>query len=208
MYKIPSELYQKHKSQFDVYLSLLLKWNEKINLTSFTHEKEIIELHFIDALAFNFFFEDERFQNVSRETFLDIGSGNGVPGLVLKIIHPQIKITLAESIQKKCSFIKTVIRELNLKDVFVLNQNIGDASVGSFDFVISRATCSLNDFVKIGSPQLKSGGILATLKGEKAEAEIVEANPHLSTANLSSFTTMTYKLSFKENRKIVWCSKL
>lgn len=207
MYKIPTFLFDNHKSEFDNYLRLLLKWNEKMNLTSLTEEKEIKEVHFLDALAFTFFFEDKIFRNVSRETFLDIGSGNGVPGLVLKIIYPHIHITLAEAIQKKCTFIKTVIRELNLKNISVLNQNIGSSPIGAFDFIISRATCSLSEFVQIGSPHLKREGILATVKGEKVNDEIEEAQSRLTPSGLSNFSAMPYKLPSKENRKIIWCHK-
>ncbi|QQR81836.1 MAG: 16S rRNA (guanine(527)-N(7))-methyltransferase RsmG [Deltaproteobacteria bacterium] len=207
MYTLPQHLYNKHKVEFETYLNLILKWNSKINLTALTNPQDIIELHFLDSLAFTFFFEDERFRNVSRETFLDIGAGNGLPGLALKIIFPEIKLYLAESIQKKCFFIKTVIRELKLQDTFVINETITDKPLGKFDFAISRAFATLNNFINVGAFHLKQGGLLATLKGEKLESEIIEAHPSRIKLNFSQFNSEPYLLPSKERRSIIWAVK-
>ncbi len=208
MFILPQALFDTHKKEFHVYLDLLLKWNSKINLTSFTKPSEINELHFLDSLAFAYFFEAEAFRNVSRETFLDIGAGNGLPGLALKIVFPEIDLILAESIQKKCAFMKTVIRALSLKNTEVLNQTLSNKEpINQFDFVISRAFSSLEHFMKIGAPHVKPGGFLVTLKGEKAEEEIREAQRLLPEHGLTSFESKTYQLPSKEKRKIVWATK-
>src|SRR5262249_27872914 len=120
------EIFQKHHAAFDRYQSLLLKWNDKINLTAITAPEEIVEKHFLDSLALipalSLWWPA---QNVSRETFsegltlLDIGAGGGFPGLPLKIALPSLRVTLVDSVKKKCDFIKEVIRALGLSDVEV-----------------------------------------------------------------------------------------
>lgn len=177
----PLELYAAHRSEFEKYLELLLKWNQKINLTAITTPDEIRELHFIDSL---FVIP----QIVSRETLLDIGSGNGLPGLAIKIVCPEIKITLVESVKKKCDFMKEVVRSLQLTGVTVLHQTLKEGdSIALFDVVVSRAAFKMDRLTRLAVPNLKPDGVVIGMKGVNVEEEI---------KNLRSIQTVGYTLPF------------
>src|SRR3990167_11547905 len=98
-----SGLYQPHKVAFERYKDLLIKWNRKFNLTSLDRPDDIYELHFLDSIAASAVLPTDI---VSRETIsiLDIGAGAGFPGIPLKIIRPDLRMTLVDSVKKKCDF--------------------------------------------------------------------------------------------------------
>jgi 16S rRNA (guanine527-N7)-methyltransferase len=170
----PLELYKSHRQKFDKYSELLIKWNSKINLTAIEKPEEIEKLHFLDSLALAV----ELAPNVSRGTFslLDIGAGAGLPGLAVKIVLPELELTLVDSVKKKCDFMKEVVRTLQLKKVTVLHQTMTPTlSVGSFDRVVSRAAFSIKDFIPLALPHLKPHGEILMMKGEETAEEIQEA---------------------------------
>jgi len=151
---IPSNLTKQDqiKKNFSSYLDLLVKWNKKINLTSEKTAEEILKNHIFDSLQF------------SRAVFpnsriIDIGSGAGFPGIPIKIIHPDLNITLVESQRKRSSFLGTVIYQLNLKDIIVINERaekVIPAPIG--DMVILRAVADIKTCIKLASPFLGIGG--------------------------------------------------
>lgn len=177
----PLELYTVHRSEFEKYLEILLKWNQKINLTAITQPDEIRELHFIDSL---FLIP----HIVSRETLLDIGSGNGLPGLAIKIVCPEIQVTLVESVKKKCDFMKEVVRSLQLKGVTVLHQTLKEGDfIALFDVVVSRAAFKMDQLARLAVPNLKPDGVVIGMKGINVEEEI---------KNLRSVQMVGYTLPF------------
>jgi 16S rRNA (guanine527-N7)-methyltransferase len=183
---LPAELYDLHRKEFDRYLELLLKWNQKINLTAITKPDEIRELHFIDSL----FVVP---QIVSRETILDIGSGNGLPGLAIKIACPEIQVTLVESVKKKCDFMREIVRTLKLDRVTVLHQTLKEGdSIALFDAVISRAAFKMNRLIRLASPNLKADGIVIGMKGGNIEEELKD---------LKMVQTVAYALPFSGRKR-------
>lgn len=192
---LPAELHKEFRSQFDRYQSLLLKWNEKINLTAITRPEEIQEKHFLDSLA-------PLAEIVSRETFgrglrlLDIGAGAGFPGLPLKIVHSKLEVTLVDSIKKKCDFMKEVIRALGLTAIEVLHQTLkGKEDLGRpFDVVISRAAFKLPDFLSLALPHLVSSGRMMIMKSEDVVEEVKQAQPILKREQIS-LCSVPYTLS-------------
>jgi len=182
----PLDLYESHRDQFERYLELLLKWNKKINLTSIIDPECVKELHFIDSL---FLIP----HIVSRETLLDIGSGNGLPGLAIKIVCPEIEVTLVESVKKKCDFMKEVVRSLQLKGVTVLHQTLKEGdSIALFDVVVSRAAFKMDQLTRLAVPNLKPDGVVIGMKGVNVEEEI---------KNLRSVQTVGYTLPFSGRSK-------
>lgn len=162
----PAELLSSHKEEFQRYSELLLRWNQKINLTAITDPHLIWEFHFLDSLFLIT-------QMVSRETVLDMGSGAGLPGLALKIVDPTLKITLIDSVKKKCDFMKEVVRTLSLKDVTVIHGRVTpEESIGQFDVVVSRAAFKMKDLIQMARPNLKSEGRLIAMKSGDVESEI------------------------------------
>jgi len=156
-------------NKFFIYFYELKKWNKKVNLTAITEDKEIITKHFLDSLllqkAFTFL----------RESVIDIGTGAGFPGLPLKIISPDIKLTLLESTKKKTEFLIHLKTMLNLPDIDVIParaEDIGREKRECFDVSVSRAVAPLNVLAEYALPLIKMGGKFLALKEEKTDDEI------------------------------------
>ena len=116
------------------YEELLKEENEKINLTSITKQEEIVDKHFYDSALFLFYKKIEG-------TLVDVGTGAGFPGVVVKIINPTIKLVLLEPIKKRCLFLEKLVKELDLKDVEIVNQRAEDYSIiyrSKYDFSCIR----------------------------------------------------------------------
>ena len=141
-------------SQIRQYLQLLLKWNQKINLTAEKHPEEILKKHVFDSLQYCRAIEP-------GFRVMDIGSGAGFPGIVLKIIFPQLQLALVESQRKRCSFLETVVRDLEMEQVTVFNARADDISgnqAGQFDVVVFRAVSGAQECLSLSEEFLPSGG--------------------------------------------------
>jgi len=174
---------EKELSQFTTYCNELLNWNEKISLVSVKSELDIPIKHFIDSLTLLPFIKNK------TGWLLDIGSGAGFPGIPLKIVIDSLKVSLLESSRKKTSFLKHIIRTLNLADITVIHNRseslMKDESYrGCFDVVTSRATFKLSEFLQMGTFFLSEGGTLIAMKGKKADEEMTEAASILQNLGL------------------------
>ena len=109
---------KKMLDQFEKYMQLLLEWNQKMNLTAITIEEEIWEKHFYDSIV--------PFENLSHKTLCDVGSGAGFPGIPLKIVFPDMELTIVEPLQKRCRFLETVKEALDLKGVNIYPERAED----------------------------------------------------------------------------------
>ena len=141
-------------SQIRQYLQLLLKWNQKINLTAEKDPEEILKKHVFDSLQYCRAIEP-------GFRVMDIGSGAGFPGIVLKIIFPQLQLALVESQRKRCSFLETVVRDLEMEQVTVFNARADDISgnqAGQFDVVVFRAVSGAQECLSLSEEFLPSGG--------------------------------------------------
>ena len=141
-------------SQIRQYLQLLLKWNQKINLTAEKDPEEILKNHVFDSLQYCRAIEP-------GFRVMDIGSGAGFPGIVLKIIFPQLQLALVESQRKRCSFLETVVRDLEMEQVTVFNARADDISgnqAGQFDVVVFRAVSGAQECLSLSEEFLPSGG--------------------------------------------------
>ena len=141
-------------SRIRQYLQLLLKWNQKINLTAEKDPEEILKKHVFDSLQYSRAFEP-------GFRVMDIGSGAGFPGIPLKIIFPELQLVLVESQRKRCSFLETVVRDLEMEQVKVFNARAEDISgnqAGQFDLVIFRAVSGVQECLNLSERFLPSGG--------------------------------------------------
>ena len=154
-------------SQFNLYLDLIVKWNQKINLTSEKAPQEILERHIFDSLQYARALS-------SKDEIADIGSGAGFPGVPLKIIHPELKVTLIESQRKRCSFLEAVILKLGLERIRVINGRAEKIlPSGLVEAVIFRAVSDINNCLELAAPFLKTGGEVILKKNlEKTDLEI------------------------------------
>ncbi|MDD5296023.1 MAG: 16S rRNA (guanine(527)-N(7))-methyltransferase RsmG [Rhodocyclaceae bacterium] len=149
------------------YVELLLKWNRVYNLTAVRDPSAVLATHILDSLSV--------LPHLPVGCLVDIGSGGGLPGIVLAICDPARSVTLVESNQKKSAFQRQVQIELGLSNVNVLCARAENVSGGAgFDVVISRAFSSLLDFVGVAGHLCKPSGCLAAMKGIYPEAEIAE----------------------------------
>ena len=154
--------------QFQSYRELIKKWNNKINLTSVTDDKEIIVKHFLDSLTVSEFIGD-------GQDILDIGTGAGFPGVPVAIVRESLNITVIDSREKRIFFINEVIRELGLRNVKTVSGRAEDSnncvSRNSFDYVLTRAVGDIGDVLKLSFPYLKSGGKMILMRGKEGKLE-------------------------------------
>lgn len=160
---------------FEKYLQLLLKWNKTYNLTAITDPAEIKIKHFEDSLAPIPFLPCHAEASAKAGRLLDIGTGAGFPGIPLKIARPDLHIVLLDAQRKKIAFCQAVIRELGLTEIEAYQGRAEDLKRvekwGKFDVVISRATFSLQDFLKMALPFSKPSGLAIAMKSRNWEKE-------------------------------------
>jgi 16S rRNA (guanine527-N7)-methyltransferase len=165
------ELGDEQLALFDLYQNELLKWNATTNLISEKTADEIVTRHFLDSLS------AAKFITNPNARLVDIGCGAGFPGIPLKIAMPSIQLYLLETNRKKVSFLKHIIRTLNLDQTQTLHgrtENIVQAETWKekFDIVISRAAFKLPDLLTLGQYFLTPDGLLITLKGPDVSSEL------------------------------------
>lgn len=152
------------------YLALLNKWNSVYNLTSVRDPMQMVTLHVLDSLAAVPAFKDAK--NV-----LDVGAGGGLPGMVLAISRPDMKVSMIDTVHKKTAFLNQVKAELELSNVTVYTKRVEQLEVKTkFDVITSRAFADLSDFVNWSGHVLAEGGQFIALKGT-APAEERERLP-------------------------------
>ncbi|WP_342757713.1 16S rRNA (guanine(527)-N(7))-methyltransferase RsmG [Kineothrix sedimenti] len=188
------------KSQFMQYYELLVEWNSFMNLTSITDYDEVMKKHFIDSLsivkAFNYM--NENFVGKSgfslsdmRFDMIDIGTGAGFPGIPLKIVFPDIKITLLDSLQKRIKFLDEVIDKLGLSGIDTLHGRAEDYAKPDklnkygtlrekYDLCVSRAVANLSTLSELCLPFVKKDGFFISYKSEKLTDELKEAGKVIS----------------------------
>ncbi len=166
---------------FKKYHEILIEWNKKINLISRKGEGSIIEKHFLDSILFLPEIEKLDVINHVSTNVLDIGSGGGFPAIPLSIMKSEWKFTLSESIKKKADFLKHLVKELDIKNVEIINACVETLHTTSlqtnikYDFITARAVAKLKDLIKYAIPILKPGGYLLAYKSKNIEDEINDA---------------------------------
>lgn len=171
--KINVEISTSQAEQFYRYMQLLLEWNEKMNLTAITEQDEVILKHFIDSLTILPYINQ-------ANKILDVGTGAGFPGIPIKIMEPNKKITLLDSLNKRITFLNTVINELNLENVEAVHGRAEEYIKQNknrelYDVVTSRAVAKLNVLLEYMLPFVKIGGKCICMKAYEIEEELNEA---------------------------------
>lgn len=167
-------------AKFIKYKEMIQEWNKKINLTAIDEDEEIIKKHFIDSMKVCKFDKMLLFGKI-----LDVGTGGGFPGIPLKIINPNCKITLLDSLNKRIKFLNEVIKELNLKDINAIHGRAEDFATQveyreQFDAVVSRAVANMTVLSEFCLPYVKVGGYFVALKGPSIDEEMAEAKKAIS----------------------------
>lgn len=172
MKELSIPLNDKAFEQLEKYYELLIEENKKINLTTITEKEQVYLKHFYDSATVNRVIDFRQEKNIC-----DIGTGAGFPGIVLKILFPNLKVTLVDSLQKRIIFLKKVIQELNLKDIEAIHFRIEEYSrqnLNQFDLVLARAVAPLNILVEYALPMVKVGKYFLAMKAN-AEKEIEQS---------------------------------
>ena len=156
-------------SKLLIYKELLIKWNNSFNLTS-VRNKEIVTHHFLDCLAVIPF--------IKSSTLLDVGTGAGLPGIVIAIVNPDIKVSLVDKVGKKINFIKRIIAELEIKNIEPYHDRVELlTSEEKYDGIISRAFSNMEVFIKSTKHLIKRQGVWYGMKSKKIlDNEMVNIN--------------------------------
>lgn len=178
--KLNIALSDKQVEQFLKYYELLVEWNSFMNLTAITDFDEVCKKHFVDSVSLI------KAMDLTKEmSVIDIGTGAGFPGIPLKIVFPNLKITLLDSLNKRIKFLDTVIEELALANINTLHGRAEDfAKPGklreTYDLCVSRAVANLSTLSEYCLPYVKVGGFFVSYKSEKIEEESEAAKKAIS----------------------------
>ena len=169
------ELSETQKEQFQTYYQLLVEWNEKMNLTSITEEHYVYLKHFYDSITPSFYYDFD-----GELSICDVGAGAGFPSIPLKIVFPELKVTIVDSLNKRIQFLNHLAAELGLQDVSFVHDRAESYGKGayreSYDIVTARAVARLTVLSELCLPLVKKGGQFIALKSSKGEEELQEAN--------------------------------
>ncbi|MER2063275.1 MAG: 16S rRNA (guanine(527)-N(7))-methyltransferase RsmG [Alkalibacterium sp.] len=162
--------------QFERYLELLQEWNEKINLTAITQREEVYLKHFYDSLTAGLYVDFSK----GVHSLCDVGSGAGFPSIPLKIIYPELQITIVDSLKKRITFLEEIVKELGLSGVSLYHdraETFGQNKQfrASFDFVTARAVARMSVLAELCLPLLKKQGTFIAMKAAHAPEELDEA---------------------------------
>ena len=167
-------------AQFLAYYEILVEWNSVMNLTAITEYEEVMIKHFVDSLAVcqADVFRDALNHTEKREvSLIDIGTGAGFPGIPLKIIFPDLKVVLLDSLKKRVKFLDTVAEKLQMKNINAIHGRAEDFARDQlyreeFDFSVSRAVANLSTLTELCIPFVKRGGYFISYKSEKVKEEL------------------------------------
>ena len=184
-------------SKLNIYYNFLIEYNSHTNVTAITEEKEVYFKHFLDSLMVS------KAVNLSNQIILDIGSGAGFPGIVLKIFYPDIKLSVLDSNNKKITFINMLLEKLNINDVITVcdrAENYMKDHLNEFDIVLSRAVAYADIITSLSVPFIKKSGVIILMKGNY-EGELKIFNTYKNELNISSIDIINYDIFSNENNR-------
>lgn len=200
-------LSDKQKENFLIYEKMLVEWNEKMNLTAITEENQIAVKHFIDSISVLKFVEIKMNSSV-----IDIGTGAGFPGIPLKIMRPDIKLTLLDSLNKRLIFLGEVCRAIN-ESADIIHARAEEYSRKSeyrekFDYAVSRAVANLPSLCEYCIPYVKRGGMFISMKGSDGENELEVSKNAIEVLGGRSDGIHSFTLPDGSMRTIISVSKI
>ena len=168
--KIGIILTEDQLKKLEDYYNLIIEWNKKINLTRITEKKDVYLKHFYDSITLI-----KAIDLHQDLTVCDLGTGAGFPGVVLKIVFPNLNITLVDALNKRIEFLKLVIKELNLENITAIHER-GEEFIknnrNKFDLITCRAVAKLNIISEICIPGVKVNGYFIPMKAQIEEGEL------------------------------------
>lgn len=196
------------KEQFDIYFQTLVEWNDKINLTAITEKNDVYLKHFYDSIApiLHGYIKNEPVK------LLDIGAGAGFPSIPMKIIYPQLDITIIDSLNKRITFLKQLSEVLHLEGVHFFHGRAEDFGQdinfrAQFDIVTARAVARMQILSELTIPFLKLNGKLLALKAQAVDQELTDAQNALKLLFSQVIENNHYQLPNGDSRYITIVEK-
>ena len=195
------------REQFNTYCKLLLEYNVKVNLTAIIEPYEVVVKHFIDSIAVA-----GRVKLSHGASLIDIGTGGGFPGMVLKIIRPDLQVTLMDSQKKKLAFLEQLGFALGIQNTILhgrAEQAGADAALREkFDFATARAVASLDVLCEYALPLLRRGGQFIALKGPHSLEETEKAQHAIALLGGKLSVVLPYDLPDGSERRLICIDKV
>lgn len=185
--------------QLDIYYNFLVDYNEKVNLTNITKEEDVYLKHFYDSITVI------KAHNLEGKTLIDVGTGAGFPGIVLKIMVPSLKLTLVDSLNKRIIFLNELIKKLDLKEVETVHARFEEYSLvkeEAFDYVTARAVSNISFLAEATVRLLKVGGSLILMRGSNDYLE-EDREKLLKALNLKLKSTDEFLLPVESSKRTI-----
>lgn len=200
-------LTKEQEEQLYIYYNALIESSKVMNLTTITKLDEVYIKHFYDSMmTLNPFLTTDTKNNLANIKLLDIGSGAGFPGLVLKIVYPALDITLLEPTKKRCDFLEKVIKVLELEKIKVVNEraeNYIQDQRETYDLVVARAVSKINIISELATPYLKVGGYFLALKGQNYQEECKNIDQVLNKLSCKVEKYFEYELPLEMGQRVI-----
>ncbi len=197
------ELDEKMCGQLDLYARYLKEYNEKVNLTAITDYEEVLDKHFYDSLLL--------YDRKLEGTLADVGTGAGFPGVVLKIVIPDLRVVLLEPIGKRCVFLHSLIEKLDLKGIEVVQERGEDHSLNhreAYDYVTARAVSNLNSLIEVCGAMVRKEGYFICLRGKDGREELKTASKAIEKMGFLMESVKDEKLINGDSRVISYLKKV
>ncbi len=194
--KYTEEMLQK----LEKYYEILYTENKKYNLTAITDKKEVFLKHFFDSLTIT------KIVDLDNQSLIDVGTGAGFPGIVLKIFFPKLDVTLLDSTTKKCIFLTKIVEELQLEKVKIINKRAEVYSKENrekYDIVTSRAVAPLKHLLEYSIPMLKVNGTFIALKSNITD-EMKNIDKYYKKLSLKNETIIQFQLPSENSLRTIY----
>lgn len=185
-------LSDKQANQFYEYYLMLIDYNQRFNLTTITEQSEVIEKHFLDSVL-------PYTEIIDNATVLDVGAGAGFPSIPLKILRPDINLTMVDSLNKRIDFLEAVIEKLQLNSATALHGRCEDMAKmalyrDNFDVVVARAVAKLSTLCEYCIPFIKVNGKFFAYKSQDLENELLDSANAFTKLSIKQLKTLRFNL--------------
>ncbi|HJH10495.1 MAG TPA: 16S rRNA (guanine(527)-N(7))-methyltransferase RsmG [Metalysinibacillus jejuensis] len=198
------ELSPTQIAQFRKYFELLVEWNEKMNLTAITEEKEVYLKHFYDSISAAFYYD---FTKVT--TVCDVGAGAGFPSLPIKICYPHLEVTIVDSLNKRITFLNHLSEELGFQNTNFVHARAEEFGQNkkyreTFDVVTARAVARLSVLSELCVPLVKQGGQFVALKAAAGQEELKDATQAIKLLGTTLVDSHEFTLPIEESERTLY----
>ena len=195
------ELSDKQYNQFELYYETLIEWNNRINLTAITNKEDVFIKHFYDSICL------VKSIDFNNQTLLDVGSGAGFPSIPLKILFPDIKITIIDALNKRIKFLELLCDKLNIEVELIHGRAEEYSRKHCFDLTTARAVANLTMLSELCIPFVKIDGLFLAMKGHKSKEEIENSEKSIELLGGKIIEDLSYIIMDQE-RHIIKVEKI